>query len=233
MKTMINKIQFLANNSTGVPIYYSNAVDVGHSPGLSVTSIDNGNIALYDKDILFKVKKNPPTQTKNRVDIYMSLESACNLAGELARFTVNVQPVVWPLFRGDPNKNAGGRMKLPGIISSYSSRGVRVIARVSSGVSMQQENCYVNIDIEVPADGHIMMKGTELHIGVSLDPPKGAHDYKAGSLVVVPLHELQKGTGEQNPIQKVTGDFMLEFTPGVAAGLAVLLNQVCGCRAHS
>ncbi|WLA11575.1 hypothetical protein MO327_15395 [Xanthomonas translucens] len=170
---------------------------------------------------MFKVKKNP--QVKDRVDIYMSVQAANMLGQEILALTSTISPRAWPASNANPHAAAGGRMMLPGILSSYYSKALQAKITTESGVSMSKLNCYVNIDEEMPHSTHIKMIGKEVHIGVALNPSVGTHDIAAGVKVNVPDSELQRGTGEANPIQKVRGFFTLELDKQVAAGLGQLL----------
>ncbi|MGP6462517.1 MULTISPECIES: hypothetical protein [Pseudomonas] len=220
MAVNITKIQFLAHRDSGHPIFYCHAHDLGHAPMLEVTT--NGNsIFIEGQDLLFKVKKNP--QTKNRIDIYMPIESANALGRELAAATQGCVATPWRQSTASPGQFASGRMALPEIVWSKFGKTVEAIVGVDSGTQMSKLDAYVNIDLETPHDTHIMMRSAEIHIGVTLDNPSGVHDSTRTTLVNVPEAELQRGTGESNPIPKVSGYFSLEFSKQVAAGLGQLL----------
>lgn len=220
MAVNITKIQFLAHRDSGHPIFYCHAHDLGHAPMLEVTK--NGNsIFIEGQNLLFKVKKNP--QTKNRIDIYMPIESANALGRELAAATQGCVATPWRQSTASPGQFASGRMALPEIVWSKFGKTVEAIVSVDSGTKMSKLDAYVNIDLETPHGTHIMMRNAEIHIGVTLDNPSGVHDLTRTTLVTVPEEELQRGTGESNPIAKVSGHFSLEFSKQVAAGLGQLL----------
>ncbi|MGV7178174.1 hypothetical protein [Xanthomonas axonopodis] len=221
MAVSINKIQFLTNQGSGNPIFYCHGSDVDHHPSLSASATGNHLAISTQIDLLFKVKKNP--QLKDRVDIYMSVQAANRLGQEILALTSTISPRAWPASNANPHAAAGGRMMLPGILSSYYSKALQAKITTESGVSMSKLNCYVNIDEEMPHSTHIKMIGKEVHIGVALNPSVGTHDIAAGVKVNVPESELQRGTGEANPIQKVRGFFTLELDKQVAAGLGQLL----------
>jgi len=224
MAVSINKIQFLTNRNSNNPIFYCHASDVDHHPTLSASASGNNISISTQDDLLFKVKRNP--QLKDRVDVYMSVEAANSLGREILALTRTTPPRFWPASNANPHAAAGGRMALPNILSSHYSRALSARAVTESGVSMSKANCYVNIDVEMPHATHIMMMGKEVHIGVALDPSVGTHDASAGVKVNVPEMELQRGTGETNPIQKVHGFFTVEFDKQVAAGLGNLLAGI-------
>ncbi|WP_217697353.1 hypothetical protein [Xanthomonas axonopodis] len=221
MAVSINKIQFLTDQGSGNPIFYCHGADDGHYPTLSASVSGNFVAVSTQDDLLFKVKRNP--QRKDRVDIYMSVQAANALGQEILALTGRVSPSAWPASNARPHDAARGRMALPDILSSHFGRALVARARTNSGVSMSKTNCYVNIDVETPHSTHIKMIGKEVHIGVALDPSVGIHDIAAGIKVNVPESELQRGTGEANPIQKVHGSFILELDKHVAAGLGQLL----------
>lgn len=223
MAVNITKIQFLANRDSNHPIFYCHANDLGHAPALEVTTSGH-SIFIEAKDLLFKVKKNP--QTKNRVDIYMSIESANALGRDLVAATQGSPANPWRVSTAAPGQFASGRMALPTIVWSKFGKTTQAVARVDSGTHMTKKDAYVNIDLETPHATHIMMCNTEIHIGIALDSPSGTHDSSRTTPVNVPEAELQSGTGESNPISKVSGYFSLEFSKQVAAGLGQLLISV-------
>ncbi|MCI1089519.1 hypothetical protein MOQ21_00820 [Stenotrophomonas maltophilia] len=222
MAVSINKIQFLTNKASGNPIFYCHGTDVDHHPTLSAAS-KNGNIVIStEDDLLFKVKKNP--QSKDRIDIYMSIEDANALGKEILALTAGTAPKAWPPSKANPHANASGNMALPNISESYFSKAIKVSASTDSGVSMSKTDCYVNIDVETPHATHIRMMGKEVHIGIALNASVGDHDPEAGFTIDVPVGELQTTKGETNPVQKVEGVCIMKFEMGVAAGLGLLLK---------
>jgi hypothetical protein len=223
MAVSITKIQFLAHRDTGHPIFYCHANDMDHNPLLAVDA-DAQSVVIRADNLLFKVKKNP--QTKNRIDIYMSISSANELGRELIGATQGVRAREWRTSNATPHQFASGRMALPDIVWSKFDKAVEVAAEVNSGTRMVKQDAYVNIDLEKPHATHIMMSNAEIHIGISLDNPTGVHDENLTFPVNVAESELQRGTGETNPIYKVLGHFMLRLTPQAAAGLGLLLMAV-------
>ena len=223
MAVNITKIQFLANRDSNHPIYYCHGNDVDHYPTLEVTT-DNNSVYISGRELLFKVKRNP--QTKNRVDIYMPIASANALGRELIAASQGYNPSPWRESNASPHSAATGRMALPDIIWSKYAKAKSAVATTNSGTHISKSDPYVNIDLETPHDTFIMMNDTEVHIGISLDSPRGVYDSSRTRLVEVPENELQRGTGELNPIPKVTGNFTLEFSKQVAAGLGQLLSGV-------
>lgn len=223
MAVNITKIQFLSHRDSGHPIFYCHAHDLGHAPTLEVSN-DGNSVFIEGQNLLFKIKRNP--QTKNRIDIYMPIESANTLGRELAAATQGCFATPWRQSTASPGQFASGRMALPEIVWSKFGKTFRAIASVDSGTHMSKLDAYVNIDLETPHDTHIKMRNAEIHIGVTLSNPSGFHDSTRTTLMNVPEEELQRGTGESNPIAKVSGYFSLGFSKQVAAGLGNLLIGV-------
>lgn len=223
MAVRITKIQFLANRDSGEPIFYCHANDKDHDPRLNVV-VESNCVEIVGEGLLFKVKRNP--QTKNRVDIYMPISSANELGRQLADLTPSVVASEWRTSPASPGRFASGRMALPEIVWSKYSKALNVVAETDSGTLMVKRDAYVNVDLETPHGSHIMMRNAEVHIGIALDSPVGSHDEALTYPVDVPEGELQRGTGETNPVYKVSGCFLVRLTPQVAAGLGQLLMAV-------
>lgn len=221
MSVDITKIQFLSARDTGHPIFYCHAEDEGHTPKLSIAQ-DANTILVVTGDTLFKVKANP--QRKNRVDIYMSIESANALGHELLAACAGVAPSNWPVSNTNPYAVASGRMALPNIEWSRSGRFLSSTAVVRSGTRMEKRHGTLYVELETPVANHIRMKTPEIHIGMALDLPTGQHDRQLTTPVDVPDGELQRGTDERNPIYKVVGTLSIQLDKAVAAGLGQLLQ---------
>jgi hypothetical protein len=223
MPVPITKIQILTDSETRHPLFYCHSADEDHEPDLLVRRIPSG-ILVESAEALYKVKKNP--QRKNRVDIYMSLESARALGKLLLDVAGQVGPSGVRESKANPAANASGRMQLPRIVWSRYARCKKAGARLHSGTMMQIDMGYVNVDLEAPVDTFIKMTDEEIHIGVSLGPPQNEHDESKTTRCDVPESELQRGTGETNPIYKVAGGFYFLLDDGTAAGLGQLLASV-------
>jgi len=219
----ISKIQVLADRETGHPIFYCHSADRDHAPALSVEKV-NEQVLLRARQTLFKIKFNP--QTKNRIDIYMSLEEARALGQALVEVAQSSRPSIWRESHANPGRAAKGNMRLPNIVWAKYERFLRVGARFQTGTQLLASGGYINVDLEYPDDSHIKMKNHEIHIGIQLDPPTGTHDSAKAQLVHVPEEELQRGRNEKNPLQKTLGDVYVELAPDVAAGLGELLETV-------
>ena len=224
MPIELTKMQILTARGAGHPLFYSHAEDRDHSPALVVERSARG-VLVKSFEQLYKVKANP--QSKNRVDIYMSIQAAKTLGAAL-RHAAEGAGREWRVSRADPAAAAGGRMKLPKIVWSRSARFVRAAVRMQSGTLMQQEGGTMYVELERPDQTHIKMKETEIHVGLALSGPEGTHDPAVEEMVEVAEEELQRGTGETNPIGKVKGDFYVVLDPAVAGGLGALLGELEG-----
>lgn len=218
----ITKIQILCNRETGHPLFYCHSEDRDHDPRLSLERTGD-KMVIRAKQTLYKVKFNP--QTKNRVDIYMSLPQARDIGTALMTLS-QTEPFVWQVSSANPNAAAKGNMRLPTIIWARSARFLAAAARVRTGANLKATGGYINVDLEYPVDTHIKMKNHEIHIGIQLDPPTGVHDIGEAVPVHVPEEEFQKSRGEKNPLRKTIGDFYLELSSKVASGLGLLLHDV-------
>lgn len=224
MQTDITKIQILTAQRDGHPLFYCHAEDRDHAPFLVV---ERGKRGIYIKCFsqLYKVKANP--QSKNRVDIYMAVAAAKALGAALIE-AADGDAEEWKVPGVDPGANASGRMKLPEIVWTRSGRFIHAAVRIRSGTRMHREGGTMYVELERPDESHIKMKEPEIHVGLALSRPEGNHDTAEPIPVYVPAEELQRGTGEQNPVPKVRGDFYLILAPAVAGGLGLLLLGMDG-----
>lgn len=206
MQIGITKIQILPTSTSNNPIFYCHTEDLGHIPVLSVV-VDGDKVKLLSY-LLFKVKGRNP-QYKDRVDIYMSVDSATDLARYL--LTIGNTGGCWPESKSNPNLNKSGNMELPDILFSSIGKVQFCRAKTDSGVVLSQQNPSVFIEYERPAKTHIKMKNIEVHIGVPFNGHSGVHAESITWPVEVPVSEFQRGANEKNPIFKVMGTFMLEM----------------------
>lgn len=223
MRAAITKIQILTDKSLKLPISYCHRDDRDHEPEL-VLERSGEVLIVRAKQALYKVKINP--QTKNRVDMYVSLAQARNFGAVLRQVAICDRPEEWRVSDAKPGAKATGTMRLPTIVWARTSQCIRTAARVRSGFEMIKADGYINVDLEYPDPSHIKMKHHEIHIGIPLGIPKGGHDPEETIPVHVPEEEFQRARNEANPIQKVRGDFYLELSIARAAGLGDLLHTV-------
>ncbi len=225
MKAQVTKIQILTDRATGNPIFYCHASDQGHEPELSIVR-DAGEVTIVCHT-LFKVKANP--QTKNRVDIYMSIGEARGVGRALINAAGDVRAEEPRISNASPHDARRGTMELPRILWARYLRPIIAAAKSESGVLLRKESGYMNIDLEARHETHIKMGEREIHIGITLDAPAGRHDQAAATMVMVAPSELQRPINRPpgaNPVPKVNGAVLVRLRPEAAAGLGRLLIQL-------
>jgi hypothetical protein len=219
----VRKIQLLSDRSSGHPIYYCHHEDEDHDPCLLIES-DRDYVFIRARETLYKVKRNP--QTKNRVDIYMSLEQAVYLGRHLVKIAHHDSDISIQNSNTNPNLNAQGNMKLPNIVWSKSIRhaGIKARSRIGSEFPLK-ESGYIYIDLESPHSSHIKMTEHEIHIGIDLQQPTGNVNIELAELVWVPEVELQRGTNEKNPLRRTVGDMVIRIDHTTASAMGKLLCE--------
>ena len=231
LKFPIHKLQVLADQASNHPIFYNHFEDQNHKPYLQLT-VEQNRVVLHAEEMLFKVKQNP--QTKNRMDIYMSLAHARTLGAALMQATHGKRSWAFRVSSANPARGASRNMALPEIVSQYFGKHIGVGANFQTGtqfLTVEGTEGYINVDLERPHVTHIKMKGEEIHIGIPLSPPSGKHNPAGGHQVDVPLEELQTGRAEQNPLLKVYGGFVIFLSLETGRGLGELLTALTSIRA--
>lgn len=224
MPVPVTKIMICTNKNSGSPIFYCHRSDLNHNPNIVVEQTDRG-IRLFAENELFKVKANP--QSKDRIDIYVSLQSARALGLAILPYVNGIIPIPPRNNRIDPAVFRQGNMQLPVIVAAHTVRLLNGGYRTSSGLySSLPKDGLLYVDIEGPNDNHIMMVDQELHLAFRVGPPRGSHNTASAQLVMVPESELQKGTKEKNPVPKIEGSVWMDLEPRAAAGLAQLLTTL-------
>ena len=227
MPTPISKIQFLTDSRTGQPILYCKKEDRDHNPRLEVRRLGT-KVCVESRSTLFKVKENPPTNIKNRVDIYMDMDEARAL-GELLGSIAGCGGSGWKVTTADPNGARRGGTELPHIEWQRVEHYANAAAKTDSGLRMNGSRGAIYVDLEYPHPSHIKMSSWEIHIGILLAPPCSDHDPDGATPAYVPEDELQNPRGrapERNPVMRVMGDFYCTLTPARAAGLGDLLRNL-------
>lgn len=222
MRTRITKLQILTDQGTRNPIFYCHSSDEGHDPELELSSM-NGMVEVRARAD-FKVKKNP--QTKNRIDVYMTVPEARALGHALVLVADAEEPVEPRISRANPHAARSGGMELPEIIWARYLRPQASVARTGSGVMMEAADGYLNVDFEAKHPTHVRMGEREIHLGIPLGAPHGRHDPSKARLVTVDETELQRKPGEEvesNPVPKVAGRMAFRIGRAAAAGLGELL----------
>ncbi|MCQ9080238.1 hypothetical protein [Vibrio parahaemolyticus] len=229
MQVNVTKIQFLCDRETGNPLYYCHNDDYGHSPSLSISSLDG--VIRISSLILFKVKKRNP-QRKNRVDIYMSLSSAIELGNYLSSINRDLSST-WVKNNTDPNASRQGAMELPAILMSYSGKINQAVGKVASGMQFKASSPWMYCELEEPHNSHIKMSDREVHLAVPFTEVNGVFDEVKTWPVIVAEHELQRGANEENPISKTMGRLMLELPIEKAVTLGNSLLELAKFGEHN
>ena len=196
---------------------YSHYADAGHNPQLQVEEIADG-IRLVCSD-LFKLKPNVQQNPRTRIDLYMPGESAASLGADI--LAVVGAGNIAELAQVDPEAFRSGPQALPVINEarrvSHSGADVEIAGYLVAGRPGS-----VYLDQEAPSEGHIEMRGPEVHIGVPLTEVTGDLDTHRVVRVDVPVGELRVG-GERNPNTKAEGVIRVAFAEASAADLAATL----------
>ncbi len=222
LRTRITKLQILTDHRNRNPIFYCHSSDEGHDPELEL-SLKDGLVEVW-ATAEFKVKHNP--QTKNRIDIYMTVPEARSLGHALIAVAATDASARPRVSMANPHASRVGRMELPDIIWARYLRPHTAGARTVSGVRMEAKEGYLNVDFEARHASHIKMGEREIHLGIPLDATQGSHDPTKTRLVMVDESELQRPQErepERNPVPKVTGQMVFRIERAAAAGLGELL----------
>ena len=195
----IHIIKVPTNNRDFFP--YSHYSDINHDPFLQIREED-GLICLFCED-LFKLKPNVQQYPKNRIDIYLPHNSSFDIADELEEIVGT--GTIAAMANASPEYYRRGRQTLP-IISDSRKIYFHSIEVAIAGYEIRQYSGSVYLDCESPNEGHIEMKGPEVHFGIPLDncTIRGGKDETEIIYERVPDSELRVGT-ERNPIPKARG----------------------------
>ena len=200
---------------------YSHYNDVHHDPFLSVNSKD-GQIELVCEE-MFKLKPNVQKAPRNRIDIYIPLEAGVSIATEIEGYTgAGIEAESTTV---SPERFRIGEQTLPQIKASkkidFSNTQVCI-----AGYTIIQNEGRIFIDSEEPAEGHIEMKGPEIHLGIDLRncTVEGNKDMEEIIYEDVPEGELRVGN-EKNPIEKARGIVKIILSEDDAKKLAHTLKS--------
>lgn len=196
---------------------YTHYADNGHDPKL-VCHYDEEMLTLECVD-LFKLKPNVQSKPRNRVDIYMPGEAALKLGVQI--ISLYGKGEIAALSNIDPNLFRKGPQTLPRIDESRRVRH-KYSEMIIAGFKVVGESGPVYVDIERPSEGHIEMKGPEVHIGVPLSSVDGNLNKDLIELVTIPETELRV-EGEKNPVKKSMGQLRICFEIAEARNLATTL----------
>lgn len=215
-KRRLHVIKVPTNNQRIFP--YSHYNDVGHDPYIIAQLNDRNDVILTCQDI-FKLKPNVQVNPKTRVDIYMPGLTGMELGNDILRL-VGVGNIA-ELSNVNPEDFRKGPQTLPLIDESRSVRHQNTNMNIA-GTSISGEFGSVYIDRERPNEGHIEMKGPEIHIGIPLLNVFGSIDLNYTSKYNVPVEELRV-SGESNPVTKADGVLSITFNKVQAQNLAATL----------
>lgn len=197
---------------------YSHYADAGHSPTLELQPAPDG-IRLLCADV-FKLKPNVQRSPRTRIDMYMPGDAAMGLAAELVPLVGRGR--VARAAGVDPNDFRAGPQSLPIIAEARQLWCARADVSIA-GLVVTGGVGTVYLDRESPNEGHVEMKGPEVHIGVPLRAGvSGSFDPRLVQRIEVPAEELRVA-GERNPVPKAIGIVRIEFDLRQAADLAATL----------
>ena len=196
---------------------YTHFADLGHNPNIYIEKMSN-SILLICQDI-FKLKPNVQKSPRTRVDVYMPSESAFEIGKEIVAFLGEGK--VAEKAVSNPDDFRRGPQTLPLIDESRTIQHAGTFFEIA-GVLIGGEKGSVYIDRERPNEGHIEMRGAEVHIGIPLTFLRVTLNREAIKRVEVPRSELRVG-GESNPINKADGVLRINFLPSEAKKLSATL----------
>lgn len=207
-------------------ILYSHFSDEGHNPTLSIARITTGQygpgLYLHFHD-LCKLKPNFQQRRLRRLDVYMPPATATAIRSFILDSFGSAETLTRALT--DPGAFVGGPGVLPKIHDSFIAEASLAVATGSSFRAARRP-ARVFLDHETPAEGHIEMQGSELHLGVP-DLFQTAKISQAAAIPVdVPDGELRRG--QRNPVYKADGDIHLLFYQEEAQRIGATLAQMYG-----
>ncbi|UUM27658.1 hypothetical protein NQU59_00395 [Acinetobacter colistiniresistens] len=128
----------------------------------------------------------------------------------------------------NPNGRKLGNMDLPNIHESFRSNLSNIVIRIggdkSKGVLLQSNNSDIYLEVESPANSHIMMKEKEIHMGIRLNDLSGT--LNESWQYDVPHSELRSTTNEQNPLTITYAHMKLTFSKEIFKGAIEAINKV-------
>ena len=150
---------------------YTHYADAGHDPLIEVVGGEK-EIMLRCRDVA-KLHPNYQSHPRNRLDIYMPGDAAFNLALDIVAFTGARS--VPELAAVDPEAYRRGPQTLPKIQATRRASCSRARATIA-GIRVHSGPTPVYVDNETPNEGHVEMKGPEIHLGIPLNEVDGVFD---------------------------------------------------------
>jgi hypothetical protein len=196
---------------------YTHFSDKDHDPYIVATK-ENGYLILTCTD-LFKLKPNVQVSPKNRVDLYMPYSSAIEI-GNLINEFFGSGNLAQPSYV-NPEMSRKGPQTLPLIDETRTVKYAKTQMNIAE-CKIEGKHGTVYIDREKPNEGHIEMKGREIHFGIPLQYILGSINESLVSTHIVPEEEVRV-EGEENPVRKSQGTLKIAFTTEEAKKLASTL----------
>jgi len=147
-----------------------------------------------------KLKPNIQKSPRNRIDIYMSVDTAATISQSLKKLCHESKTLGQALSETnvDPEASRAGPQTLPQIEKQYKAT-VSNIHGTCGGYSFSKATT-IYLDHEKPDTNHVEMVGEERHLGIPFYQLSGEEDTNLISLRDVPESELRV-QGERNPVK--------------------------------
>lgn len=196
---------------------YSHFSDAEHEPKFEIL-FKNDELFLSVRD-LFKLKPNNQVNRRNRVDIYMPVETGLFIGEKILN---NLGPGELAVLNNiNPENFRDGPQTLPVIAEARRVEYKKVQFHIA-GFTFEGENSTLYIDAEAPAMEHVEMVGDEIHFGIRFDKVEGEWDKKRIIKRIIPANET-KAVNETTPLTKSIGAFLIRIDNNNARNLAATL----------
>lgn len=173
---------------------------------------------------LTKLKPNTQQSPRTRIDIYMSVETGCEISRHIQEIcnNLNINGVALGQANVNPEAARMGPQALPIIQQQYTIDILNAYGYCAGYNFGGATRMY--FDHERPNDNHIEMIGEERHLGIPLSNINGLEDATSIQLHNVPNSELRVG-GEENPVKFAELKIYIEMTIGQACNFARTIQQ--------
>lgn len=198
---------------------YTHYMDEGHHPLMTV-SANQDEIVLNCRD-WFKLKPNVQQAPRIRMDIYMPGGAGLLIAKEISRAIGEGE--IAELSSVNPEDYRDGPQTLPKIDESRKVQHVGATI-IIAGFQVDSPSGDIFIDMERPNEGHIEMKGPEIHLGIPLEEIWGELDKVQIRRYIIPQSELRVA-GEKNPVPKALGEILIFLDYHNARSLAATFSH--------
>ncbi len=205
-------------------ILYSHFSDRDHNPTITAAVCDggeyDGNLYLRIADIC-KLKPNFQNRQLLRLDVYVPTTTAQALEKFIATNLGHAEALGHAA--ANPGDYVTGAGILPKMGQSFQACAALVLAEGSQFRALG-ESSRVFLDEESPAEGHVEMQGSELHIGVPDLKQISSVAQGAATQTEVPSTELKRD--QANPVYKAQGDIHLVFNSEQSMRIAATLAHM-------